>query len=112
MTNFLRSEFLELQVLRGEDDFIFINPKTKTPYSTISKFFKSIKIASNVPLSFRCQDFRHVVGTVARNSLGLPLEDIRDVLGHGSVKTTEIYSDKDSHNSKIVIHKLFELFDL
>jgi integrase len=112
MTNFLRSEFLELHLLRNEDDFIFINPKTKTPYSTISKFFKSIKIASNVPLSFRCQDFRHVVGTVARNSLGLPLEDIRDVLGHGSVKTTEIYSDKDSHNSKIVIHKLFELFDL
>ncbi|MFY9089235.1 tyrosine-type recombinase/integrase [Arcobacter aquimarinus] len=112
MTNLLRNEFLEFKNLSKENDFIFINPKTNKPYETISKFFKKIKIDSNIPTSFRCQDFRHVVGTVARNSLGLPLEDIRDVLGHGSVKTTEIYSDKDSHNSKIVINKLFELFDL
>lgn len=111
MTKFLRTELLEMLPLKEDFDFIFINPKTKTPYSTISKFFKSIKIASNVPLTFRCQDFRHVVGTLSRNNLGLPLEDIRDVLGHSSVKTTEIYSDKSSHNSEIVISKLFDLFN-
>ncbi|RXJ98378.1 hypothetical protein CRU98_10085 [Arcobacter sp. CECT 8986] len=113
MTDFLRKEFLELQVYRKVDDsYIFINPKTNKPYSDISKFFKSIKIASDIPVSFRCQDFRHVVGTFARKELGMPLEEIRDVLGHGSVKTTEIYSERKTENSKIVNNKLFELFDL
>lgn len=112
MTTLLKNEFLELQEFRDDNNNIFINPKTNLPYITISKFFKTIKINSNIPITFRCQDFRHVVGTVARNTLGLPLEDIRDVLGHSSVKTTEIYSDKDSKNSKVVISQLFELFNL
>lgn len=113
MTTFLRDEFIEMSQFRDfEEDYIFVNPSTKLPYTTISRFFKTIKRNSDIPLTFRCQDFRHVVGTVGRNSLGLPLEDIRDVLGHGSVKTTEIYSDKDSHNSKVVISKLFDLFGL
>lgn len=113
MTEFLRREFLELQVFKKQDEtFVFTNPKTKKPYSTIQKYFKSLKVASDIPTSFRCQDFRHVLGTIARKELGMTLEDIRDVLGHGSVKTTEIYSERKITNSKIVNDDLFSLFGL
>lgn len=111
MTDFLRRELMELKVINTDnEDYVFLNPQTKAPYETINKFFRTIKKKSNIPLSFRCQDFRHVVGTVAYQNLDLPLENIRDVLGHGSVTTTEIYSDKDSLNSKKVLTSLFELF--
>lgn len=113
MTDLLRREFMEILVyLDPKDNFLFTNPRTKVPYSTISKFFTTVKKTSGIPLSFRCQDFRHVVGTVARNNLDMPLENIRDVLGHGSVTTTEIYSEKNSMNSKTVNNSLFELFGL
>ncbi|MGM0518186.1 MAG: tyrosine-type recombinase/integrase [Campylobacterota bacterium] len=113
MTKFLRYELLEMTVyMKDSETYLFTNPTTNKPYRDISKFFTSIKMASNIPLTFRCQDFRHVIGTVARKQLGMPLEDIRDVLGHGTVTTTEIYSDKNSDNSRIVNNKLFDFFGL
>ncbi|RXJ82636.1 hypothetical protein CRU95_00805 [Arcobacter sp. F2176] len=111
MTDFLRLELMELKVISNDgEDFLFINPQTKNPYSSINTFFKTIKKKADIPKTFRCQDFRHVVGTVAYQNLGIPLENIRDVLAHGSVTTTEIYSDKDSLNSRKVLTSLFELF--
>lgn len=60
-----------------------------------------------IPLKITCHSFRH---TKAMHLLqaGVNLVYIRDILGHVSVQTTEIYARADSKQKRIALEKAYE----
>jgi len=102
MTNLLSSELKQhLKNTNIDNGFIFLNPNTDLPYVDISRVFKRLKDHADITQNFQMTDFRHIIGTFVRKVCDLPLEDARDTLGHGSIKTTErFYEDRFSQTSK------------
>lgn len=57
--------------------------------STISNYFRELSRACGVKARFH--DLRHTAGTYML-ATGIPLDVIRDILGHSDIRTTEIYA--------------------
>jgi len=109
MTDLLFSELTtHLKVNNIDSGYLFLNPRTDKPYVDLAKVFKKLKKHADVTLNFQMTDFRHVIGTYARKYCDLPLEDSRDTLGHGSIKTTEgFYEETFSLTSKETVQSVF-----
>jgi len=109
MTNLLNTQ-LNLHLLDKDiqNGYVFINPNTDLPYVDISRVFKKLKDTADITQNFQMTDFRHIIGTFVRKVCNLPLEDARDTLGHGSIKTTEsFYEDRFSKTSKDTVQAVF-----
>ena len=79
-----------IQAERKGGEFLFINPKTGKPYTTIKTAW--LTACRNAGLSnLRFHDPRHTFGTRAADA-GVPLPAIREVMGHRSIQTTERYA--------------------
>jgi integrase len=72
------------------DEYILTNPKTGTRYTTVKTAW--LNACRKAHLSdLRFHDLRHTFGTRAADA-GVPLNAIRDVMGHKSIAMTERYA--------------------
>lgn len=87
---------------KTKDEFIFPIIYRKTPqeqYKDVewararyNKKLKKIALLCDIEESLTSYIGRHSFASIARN-LGIPIANISDMLGHSSIKTTEIYLD-------------------
>lgn len=71
-------------------EYLFTNPVTKTRYTTIKTAWNTACRKAGIS-GLRFHDLRHTFGTRAADA-GIPLNAIRDVMGHKSTAMTERYA--------------------
>lgn len=103
----LREEAIEiLQSLEKLSDWVFVNPDTSLPWDasflskTFTKILKSCKI-----MGASLHTLRHTFASHLAMA-GVPLDVIRDLLGHSSVQITEIYAHLAPDHIKAAVEKL------
>lgn len=84
---------------------LFINPNTKKKYTTIKSAWETIRDNAGLK-NFRIKDFRHTFGSWLAIS-GSSLHEIRDLMGHTDIKTTQIYAHLCPSFKKQSINKAF-----
>lgn len=75
----------------AKSGYLFINPKTKKPYVDISKNIKRAAIKAGLSQRVYLHLLRHCFGTHGIES-GINPRAMQMLLGHSSMKTTEIYT--------------------
>jgi site-specific recombinase XerD len=75
---------------RGQYESVFINKRTKRPYTTISKQWDIIRKVAGFP-QLRIHDLRHQFASLLINE-GVSLYTVKALLGHAQIATTERYS--------------------
>lgn len=78
---------------QGDEDLVFAHPQTGKPLdrSKVLKRLKGYCRAAGVR-EIRFHDLRHTFGTTMAAS-GVPLRTLQEWMGHGDIKTTQIYAD-------------------
>lgn len=85
----LLDELICLKKRNRNSQYLFTNPRTGRPPVTIKKSFDAALQAAKIQ-NFRFHDLRRTFGS--RLALaGVDLNRIKELLGHASIKTTEIY---------------------
>jgi integrase len=81
-----------LDSLNTEDNFdhLFINRKTKKPYTTIHKSWSKLRVKAGLP-HLRIHDLRHQYASFLVNS-GRTLYEVQALLGHSDPKVTQRYA--------------------
>lgn len=74
----------------GEFDHLFINRRTRQPYTTIMKSWQQIRVKAGLP-NLRCHDLRHAFASLLV-SAGQSLYAVQQILGHSDPKVTQRYS--------------------
>ncbi|MBR6162412.1 site-specific integrase [bacterium] len=85
-------------------DYIFRNPETMKPYSTISFAWKSALKRANIK-NFRFHDLRHTVATRLVEN-GVDIMTIKEILAHSSIATTQRYMHTKERNKIEAINSL------
>lgn len=93
--NYMLSTFRELPATIDGEHFIFINTVGKgkglpPKGSSVNAAFNRIADKAELP-RLTVHQFRHTFAVRARQA-GVPLEDIKDLLGHKEISTTQIYA--------------------
>lgn len=83
-------EVLDSLSTKGKFDFLFVNRKTKMPYTTIHKAWERIRQAAKLP-HLRVHDLRHSYASFLVNS-GRSLYEVQQILGHSQPQVTQRYS--------------------
>ena len=79
-----------LQSLNPKDEgYIFLNPKTGKPYTTIRKSFNTALKKANIK-DFHFHDLRRTTGTWLLTN-GVDIRTIQNILAHSDVSTTQRY---------------------
>ena len=73
------------------DDYLFINPRTKRPYTNIKKSLKSAAVAAGIDKRVYNHLMRHSFVTSAIIS-GVPVSAVRELAGHEDIRTTQDYT--------------------
>ena len=105
ITDALRAIFIELGV--KQKGYLFINPKTNKPYTTVRKSFNTALKKAGIE-DFKFHDLRRTVGTWLLNS-GVDIRTIQNLLDHSDVRTTERYLAITSENNFNALSKLEKL---
>lgn len=79
-----------LEPRKKSTGFIFANPKTGQPYTTLKKKIKLAAEKSGAPIKGH-HTFRHACGKNTLNATG-NLRTVQEMLGHTQVKTTQKYT--------------------
>lgn len=82
-------------------DYVFTNPKTKKPYTSLKTAWKTACREAGIA-NLRIHDLRHTFGTRAADD-GAPLRSIQEVMGHGSILMTERYSHATDQGKRRVV---------
>jgi len=101
------ARILRKEIGNREYGYVFLNPLTGTRYRNINKTFDRFvrKFGFTVNgTKLRFHDLRHVFGTWLRMA-GVSLDDIRSLMGHQSLSTTDKYVTPD----RLRIGKLLNL---
>ncbi|EHU8853810.1 site-specific integrase, partial [Enterococcus faecalis] len=126
MTNRVRNSVLELYginydltnnvlpMTKSNKDFLFINNRGKNVglpirQRSVDTAWHRIINKAQLP-KIRIHDGRHTNAARLRQA-GVPLEDIKDMLGHKNVKTTEIYAHVSAEVKERAVNKL-ELYQM
>jgi site-specific recombinase XerD len=72
-------------------DYLFINPKTKRPYTNIKKSLKSAAVAAGIDKRVYNHLMRHSFITSGLMA-GVPVSAMRDLAGHEDIRTTQEYT--------------------
>ncbi len=74
-------------VSRGKSEFVFANPETGLPYTTIARVFWRLRKKAGLPANFRVHDFR---GSFSERYLGAggSIFTLQKLLGHQDIRTT------------------------
>lgn len=75
---------------RSPDGYIFTNPKTQKPYTTLSKLIQGARERAGVNIK-GTHGLRHALGTDMLEATG-NIRATQDALGHSNIKTTEKYT--------------------
>lgn len=102
-----QSEAIETQNTPFITGYVFINPKTKRPYTDIRKPWARLLQRANLP-KMRMHDIRHLLATYAINELDISVEMVSHTLGHSDISITQRYINPKPENSKKVITKVFD----
>ena len=90
MTKRVKSILKQWGKQHGMTGRVFPSPVTAGRLDNITKAWNSLKADAGLE-NFRFKDFRHTYGSwLAIN--GVDLLDIRDLMGHSDIKTTQIYA--------------------
>ncbi|MGB2906318.1 MAG: site-specific integrase, partial [Candidatus Aminicenantaceae bacterium] len=104
MNSFLLNELQQMKSESRKTSFLFTSPKTNQPFKTIRKAFGDACREAQI-LNFRFHDLRRTFGS--RLALaGVDLNRIKELLGHASIKTTEIYLHADSSDIREAVEVL------
>lgn len=76
---------------KKSDDYLFINPRTKRPYTNIKKSLKSAAVAAGIDKRVYNHLMRHSFVTSAIIS-GVPVSAVRELAGHEDIRTTQDYT--------------------
>lgn len=88
--------------------FVFVNPRTNTPYSdeALQRIWRAMRAKAGISADLRLYDAtRHSVATQLRLA-GVPLPDIKDQLGHTDIRSTMRYAHGDIKNLRANLEKL------
>jgi len=83
-------EVLSRQDTQDEFEYVFINRKTRKPYTTIQKVWNRLRNAADLE-HVRIHDLRHQYASFLVNS-GRTLYEVQQILGHSTSKVTQRYS--------------------
>jgi len=72
-------------------DYLFVNPKTKRPYTNIKKSLKSAAVSAGIDKRVYNHLMRHSFVTSAIMS-GVPVAAVRELAGHEDIRTTQDYT--------------------
>lgn len=99
----IAEKFMECLKKIGVKDkgYVFINPETNKPYTTIKKGFNKACERANIE-GLRFHDLRHTVGTRLVAS-GVDILTVKEILAHSSIQTTQRYSHPVKENIKKAI---------
>ena len=73
-----------------ESHYLFPNPSTGEPFQQIFYSWDKARKASHID-SVRMHDLRHSFASAMVNS-GMTLYDVKEILGHSNIRTTERYA--------------------
>jgi integrase len=100
----LLDELIKLRSDNRNSPYLFPSSKTGEPFKTIRKSFEKACSEARVH-NFRFHDLRRTFGS--RLALaGVDLNRIKELLGHASIKTTEIYLHADSKDLREAVEVL------
>jgi integrase len=85
-------------------DYVFINPRTGARYVTIKTAWGNACRRAGIK-DLRFHDLRHTFGTRAADA-GVPLNAIRDVMGHKSTAMTERYAHATDEGKRRAVEAL------
>ena len=102
ITNTLRELLIELGV--KNKGYLFVNPKTNKPYTTVRKAFNTALKKACIE-DFKFHDLRRTVGTWLLNS-GVDIRTIQSLLDHSDVRTTERYLAITNENNFNALSKI------
>jgi integrase len=74
----------------GGNEYVFTNPQTSARYTTVKTAWLTACRGAGIT-GLRFHDLRHTFGTRAADA-GVPLNAIRDVMGHKTTAMTERYA--------------------
>ena len=89
VTRQLLTDLISRAEERGEE-YVFTNPQTKLRYTTVKTAWRTACRRAGLT-DLRFHDLRHTFGTRAADA-GVPLNAIRDVMGHKTTAMTERYA--------------------
>lgn len=75
----------------GNHDYLFVNIKTKLPYTTIAKSWSVLKKKAGIQQPLRIHDMRHNFASMLVNS-GVSLYVTQQLLGHSTPVVTQRYA--------------------
>ena len=102
----LLDELLKLKKRSGDCVYLFINPRTGKPLTTVKTAFKAACRRAGVQ-GLRFHDLRHSFASRLVEK-GADLITVKDLLGHSSVKITERYTHSQKEQKKRAVELLEE----
>ncbi len=91
--------------LLRDREYVFINPDTKKPYTTLKRGFKAALRRAGLPENIRLHDLRHSFAKLAIDR-GVPLQTLKELLGHQTIQATMVYTHVDLNNKRQAVEKL------
>lgn len=97
-------------ILQGDKKY---QPLFKSSYSCRNKQFKKALRIAEVPGDYGVHSLRHMYGNYMANyakydgSFGVPLKDLQVMLGHASIKSTQIYCKRNEEIIKENLSKYY-----
>jgi len=105
MNEAVRNELLRLKARSGRNTYVFLNPKTEGPISSVKTAFKAACRRAGIG-GFRFHDLRHTFATRCIRA-GVDLGTLQSLLGHFSLQVTTRYVHS-SNQAKREAVKLIE----
>jgi integrase len=86
---------LQMVGTQGKSEYVFPNPKTDKPYTTITRVWYRLRKLAKIPANVRIHDMRHTYASLLVNA-GRSLYEVQRLLSHQSPTTTMKYAHLSS----------------
>jgi len=93
-----------LRLKNGQSPYVFPNPDTGKPLTTVKRAFKSACRRAGIE-GLRFHDMRHTFGTRLIQS-GVDIETVRDLMGHHSISVTQRYLHTNEKRRRDAVESL------